>query len=85
MNYSSILKGIQNYMKTNFTGSEIRDLIKLQVRDMPNWTIEKQNLTGTGSAAVCYSTGMDTTPSIIIPDQSSINKAVEKIKQVAGE
>jgi LCP family protein required for cell wall assembly len=85
MNYSSILNGIQDYMKTNFTGSEIRDLIKMQVRDMPKWTIEKQNLTGTDSAAVCYSTGLDTTPSIIIPDQSSIDKAVEKINQVKGE
>jgi len=82
MKYSGILGGIQNYMKTNFTGEEIRDLIKMQVRDMPSWSIEKQNLTGTGSAAICYSTGLDTTPSIIIPDQSSVNKAVEKINRI---
>ncbi|NLD10804.1 MAG: LCP family protein, partial [Clostridiales bacterium] len=68
MKYSDILGGIQDYMKTNFTGEEIRDLIKMQVRDMPNWKITKQNMVGTDSTEFCYSTGTDQEVSVVVPD-----------------
>ncbi|TDP60493.1 LCP family protein [Aminicella lysinilytica] len=82
MKYSDILGGIQDYMKTNFTGTEIRDLIKMQVRDMPNWKITKQNMVGTDSTEFCYSTGADQEVSVVVPDATSMEKAVTKIKQV---
>lgn len=82
MKYSDILGGIQDYMKTNFTGEEIRDLIKMQVRDMPNWKITKQNMVGTDSTEFCYSTGTDQEVSVVVPDATSMEKAVTKIKQV---
>jgi LCP family protein required for cell wall assembly len=79
MRYSNILGGIQDYMKTNFTGTEIRDIIKMQVRDMPNWKITRQSMTGTDSSAFCYSTGTDIQVSVVEPDQASIDKCVKKI------
>lgn len=82
MKYSDILGGIQNYMKTNFTGEEIRDIIKMQVRDMPNWKIARQNMDGTDSSAFCYSTGTDEEVSVIQPDQTSVDKCVNAIKKI---
>lgn len=83
--YSSILSGLKDYIETNMTDREIKDLVKLQLEDMSGWSIEKISLDGTGDSQPCYLAG-NGYASVIIPDEESISKAKEEMaKLFAGK
>lgn len=82
--YSQILSGIADYMETNMSDSEIKQLVKMQLDDMASWEIEKVSLDGAGDSQPCWLAG-NGYASVIIPDEASIDAAkAEMAKLFAG-
>lgn len=79
--YPNILNSIENYMRTSMSGAEIRALIKMQLKDMPKWTMEAVSITGHDSHQSTY-TGGSQLLYVMAPDEESIRLAGEKIKEV---
>ncbi|MGI6177421.1 MAG: LCP family protein [Eubacterium sp.] len=83
--YPSILNSLEDYIQTNMTSGEIKELIKNQLDGMPSWTIEKQSIIGESDMMPCYAVG-DEYASVVLQDPDSIASAVAAIKAVlAGE
>ena len=61
---------------------DIKSLIKMQLKDMPGWTIEKQAIKGESASRMSYALGANT--SVVLPDEALIAAAVDKISQVKG-
>ena len=80
-NYTAILKGISEYMETNFTDSELKAIAKMQLGDMADRDITKISLDGKGSSKPCYAAG-NAYASVILQDEESVNKAREAIAQI---
>ncbi|MDD6043743.1 MAG: LCP family protein [Eubacteriaceae bacterium] len=79
--YSGILNSIEDNVETNFSPKEIKQLIKLQLKDMPSWKIKKRNISGVSDSAVCYSTG-DYYVSVVVADTESVAKAKAAIGRI---
>lgn len=79
--YTSILNSIEDNIELNMTSDDIKNLVKMQLDEMPSWKIRSQSVHGEGDMAVCYSTG-DYLVSVMDPDQESIIKAIDKIVAV---
>lgn len=83
--YPSILDSLGDYIKTDMSAKEIKDLIKNQLNGMPSWTIEKQSITGLCDMMPCYAAG-DEYASVVLQDPDSVASAVAAMKAViAGE
>lgn len=78
--YTSILNAIKGNLETDLSKSDITSLIKMQLGDMADWTIEKQALKGEPASRLCYSLGLNA--SVVLPDDSMIAEALDKIMQV---
>ena len=79
--YTSILESLEGSFQTNIEQSEISSLVKSQLENMSSWTIKSNALTGTGSYGPTYSMG-STQLYIMLPDESSVSSAKEKINDV---
>ena len=79
--YTSILESLEGSFQTNIEQSEISNLVKSQLENMSSWTIKNNALTGTGSYGPTYSMG-STQLYIMLPDESSVSSAKEKIDDV---
>lgn len=79
--YTSILESLEGSFQTNIEQSEISNLVKSQLENMSSWTIKSNALTGTGSYGPTYSMG-STQLYIMLPDESSVSSAKEKIDDV---
>ena len=53
--YGDILSGLQGYIRTNFSETEIKTIIKNELKNMGGWKITSQNITGEGNSDVVYS------------------------------
>ena len=73
-NYNNILANLKNNMETSLTPKNMKDLIGLQMGDMPTWDVKTVNLDGKGGWEVTYSGG-STHLSVMIPDQETVDKA----------
>ena len=82
-NYASLLGSIEGNFATNISMNEITSLVKKQIKEMPNWTIEKQVLTGSDSSELTY-----TFPKgygyVMIPDEESVENAKNKINEITN-
>ena len=81
--YTSILKSIEGNLATDMSSSSIKKLIKMQLKDMPAWTIEKQAIKGDSSSQMCYSLG--TYASVVFCSETAVAEAADKITEVKGE
>ena len=79
--YNSILKNLEGDFETNATLEEIKNLVKLQVSNMPKWSIKTYNLNGRDSHNYTYSGG-NRVLYVMEPDEASVNKTKEIIKAV---
>ncbi len=79
--YSSILSSLSSYIETNMSDTDIKAIVKMQLDDMAKWDIKKISLDGEGSSQPCYSAG-NAYASVIMPDESSIEKAKEEIARI---
>ena len=82
--YTDILGSLEGCFQTNIEQSEISDLVKDQLSNMSSWTIKNNALEGTGSYGPTYSMG-STRLYIMLPNDSSVADAKEKIDEVMGE
>ena len=53
--YDDILKSLEGNFDTNITSAEIKNIIKIQSKDMPHWDINTYNLDGYGEYNYTYS------------------------------
>ena len=84
LNYTDILKSIENNIEMNMSAEELKSFIRMQTDEMPTWNIVSQNIVGATSSEYCYSFGQYL--SVVLQDQGSMAAAVEKINAViAGE
>ena len=82
--YTSILDSLEGSFQTNIEQDEISNLVKDQLSNMKSWTVKSNALTGTGSYGPTYSMG-STRLYIMLPNESSVAEAKQKINDVLGE
>lgn len=82
--YYSIISGLGDYIETNLTTGDIRELMRTNISSMGKWTVEAQNLEGEGNSAQLYSTGGDYAY-VMEDDEESIEKAVSEIYRIMEE
>lgn len=78
--YTKILDRIAPYMETDMSPSEIKALVKLELKNHKEWKIENNAVEGAGdSTRTVYSSG-STPVYVMTPDKESIKKAHDLIK-----
>ena len=82
--YDKLLESFKELYRTDIPSDYIKLIVRDQLDNMSSWTIEKQQVSGTGSMGHCYSM-----PSwnlwIMIPDMNSVKEARAKIVNITGE
>lgn len=76
--YNSILKNLSKNFETNVSNDDIKDFIKMQIEDMPNWEVRSLNLDGYDSNNYTYSGG-NSVLYVMEPNEKSVNDASETI------
>ena len=74
-NYSDILASVEGMFQMNLPTDLITTMMKMQLSDMAQWNVVSYAVTGTDSMEICYSMP-GTNLSVIIPSQSSVDKAI---------
>lgn len=84
-NYSDLLKSLEGTFQTNMSASEIQKFAKFQIDKMPSWDILSISLNGSDASKTTYLYG-NSALYVMIPNESSVNYAKEKIKAlISGE
>lgn len=83
-NYSNILNALDGTFETNFSSDNIKDLVRHQLDKMPHWETITSNLDGSGAMKPTYSYPNQDL-SVMIPDQTTIDAAKAKIKEIYNE
>ena len=78
--YNSLLSAIDGKYQTNMSMKKITSLIKMQLNDMPTWTINSYNLTGADSNNYTYT--YNQLLYVMEPDEDSITGAKELINTI---
>lgn len=73
-NYSAILESLEGTFMTNMSADEMAQLVKKQLKEMPNWNIKSFSVNGNGSKQHVYSMpGMKTY--VTVPDETTVSYA----------
>lgn len=80
-NYSAVLDSISGSFQTNFTSDEIYALVRQQLQNGGSWDIQSMTVTGTGDSRTTFSMP-GTTAYVMLPDESEVAAAREKIAAV---
>ena len=78
--YTSILDAVRGNMETNMSTEEMSSLIKMQLKDMKGWDIQKQSIKGTNGWGLCYALGFSA--SIVDQDPEENARAVDRIVKI---
>lgn len=78
--YASIMDAMANTFSTTMSNEEISDLIKYQINNNPKWKMEQYMVDGTGDTLMCAELG--DAASVMVPDQSTVKLAKDKINAV---
>ena len=78
--YGNILDSIKGTIETDMKKSDMTDLVKMQLKDMASWNINKQAVKGTPQMAYCYSLGAEA--SVVARDDASVKAAFKEIERV---
>lgn len=79
-NYTSILKGVEGSFEASMPYDVLAELVRDQLDSGASWNIVSYSADGSGSSQRCYS--LSTNASVIIPDTSTVEHAVELMNQV---
>lgn len=79
--YNKILKYLAPTMEMNFSGREVKGLVKYQLKEKPKWKFEKISLEGFDSFATVYSAGAQKVY-VMQPDEKSVKKAHDEIEHI---
>lgn len=82
-NYNGILDALSGTFETNMSNEELTSLIKMQVDEMPSWSLEPFSVTGSGTSAYTLSYPNQELY-VMIPDVNTMNEATAKINQLLG-
>ncbi|MEE0079834.1 MAG: LCP family protein [Holdemanella sp.] len=78
--YASIMDAMANTFSTTMSNEEISALIKYQINNNPKWKMEQYMVDGTGDTLMCAELG--DAASVMVPDQSTVKMAKDKINAV---
>ena len=81
--YDKLLKALDGSFETSLSTKNITSLVQFQINDMRGWNFITSNLNGSGAMKETYSYPKRKL-SVMIPNQKTIDKAKEKIKEVKG-
>ncbi len=79
-NYSQTMETLAGSFETNVPYDVIAGLVRQQLNNGGQWTVESYSVDGSGSTEVPYS--MNTTAYVMIPDMNTVNTAIEKMNQI---
>ena len=79
-NYSSIMSAIEGCFDTNFSYDKIAELVRDQLSSGGSWNVVSYSVDGTGDTRQPYS--MSANAYVMIPDESTVEKAKELMQQV---
>lgn len=77
--YTDILKAVDGEMETDISEKEMAALVRMQLNDMPKWTIKKQSVQGDLTMKGTYSMGFGRDLLVSIPREESVKKVSENI------
>ncbi len=81
---SKLVDCVTSHTSTNISYGEISDLVKLQLDKMPSWDIQNISVDGKGATKPTYVTG-GLNAYVMIPDESTVDEAKLKLKEVLGK
>lgn len=84
LRYTEVLKKLDKYIYTNVSMDDIQALVKDQLNHLSKWNVESISVDGTGASEYTYSIP-NAKAYVMVPDETSINNAKEKIKEIVGE
>ena len=79
-NYSSLLSSLDGCFGTNITYEEIAELFQNQLKNGGSWNVVTYSVNGTGAKEKPYS--LSTEAYVMIPDESTVDKAKELMTKV---
>ncbi len=77
--YNSIIASLENNFETNVTNDMIKEFIKLQINEVPDWDVKNLNLDGSGAKNYTYSMS-NSLLYVMDPDLKTVDKASYTIK-----
>ena len=80
LKYSDIVSSLKDYIKMSISSAEIKELIRMQISENPDWKIYKYSLRGEGDMLQTYSS--QEYLYVMTHDQKSVSKARELISGV---
>ena len=85
MHYNSILDSLQGMFVTNFSGTEISDLVRMQLGDGADWNVKSFAVTGANGSEITYSIP-GSRVSVMYPDDELVARAASLVDRViAGD
>ncbi len=78
--YTSLLEAVRGNMETNMSQDEMASIIKMQLKNMPSWDIQKQSIKGTNGWGHCYALGFSA--SIVMQDPEENARAMDNIIKI---
>lgn len=79
--YSDILTSLNGTFETNLSNEDISKLVKMQLNDMPDWTVYQYAVTGSGMSAYTYSYPNQQLY-VMVPDDASISEAISRFNKI---
>lgn len=79
--YTKILNTVGDEMQTNMSESDIASLVKMQLEDLGDWSIQTISIRGKGAYSSTYSMGSRQLY-VVIPDEASVKAAQEEINMI---
>ena len=79
--YSDILNALNGTFETNISNDEISKLVKMQISDMPDWTINQYSVDGSGTSAYTYSYPNQELY-VMVPDENTVVEAIQRLKTI---
>ncbi len=84
-NYADVMNSVSGCFTTNMSQTKIASLVRMQLNDMATWSISSISVDGTGASKTTYTVPYKTAY-VMIPDETTVQSAKEKIAAVlAGE
>lgn len=78
-NYDEILNDISESFQTNMTKNSIKEFVKFQLNNSPNWKVSSYSVSGSGQSNYTY-----TVPSarayVMEPDQTTVDTAKQLLE-----
>ena len=82
--YDDILKKLSDNFETNISDSMIKKVVKIQMKDMPKWSINTYNLDGYGSYDYTYSYDNDVKLYVMEPDFDTVYNLKNYINEIVN-